>query len=126
MALEAVAQKNISIRKACAFFNISEGCYRYQSKLSAENDKIGDWLVRITTSQRNWGFGLCFLYLRNVKGFGWNHKRVYRIYCELELNMRIKPKKRIIREQPEALTVPAKENESWSMNFMHDQLAMAA
>ena len=126
MALEAVAQKNISIRKACAFFNISEGCYRYQSKLSAENDKIGDWLVRITTSQRNWGFGLCFLYLRNVKGFGWNHKRVYRIYCELELNMRIKPKKRIIREQPEALTVPAKENESWSMDFMHDQLAMAA
>ena len=40
-----------------------------------------------------WGFGLCYLYLRNVKGFGWNHKRVYRIYRELELNMRIKPRK---------------------------------
>jgi hypothetical protein len=26
-----------------------------------------------------WGFGLCFLRLRNVKGFGWNHNRVYRI-----------------------------------------------
>ena len=38
-------------------------------------------------------FGLCFLHLRNVKGFGWNHKRVYRIYRELELNMRIKPRK---------------------------------
>jgi len=33
---------------------------------------------------------VCFLYLRNVKGFGWNHKRVYRIYRELELNLRIK------------------------------------
>ncbi len=32
--------------------------------------------------------GLCFLDLRNVKGFGWNHKRVYRIYRELELNLR--------------------------------------
>jgi hypothetical protein len=21
---------------------------------------------------RNWGFGLCFLYLRNVRGFTWN------------------------------------------------------
>jgi hypothetical protein len=34
----------------------------------------------LTDNHRNWGFGLCFLYLRNVKGFGWNHKRVYRIY----------------------------------------------
>ena len=46
----------------------------------------------ITANQRNWGFGLCFLYLRNVKGFGWNHKRVYRIYRALELNLRIKPR----------------------------------
>ena len=54
---------------------------------------IADWLVRLTHNQRNWGFGLCFLHLRNVKGFAWNHKRVYRIYRELELNLRIKPKK---------------------------------
>jgi putative transposase len=42
------------------------------------------------------------LYLRNVKGFKWNHKRVYRIYKELELNLRIKPRKRLVREKPEA------------------------
>jgi len=123
MAIDAVAHQNISIRKACIFFNVSEGCYRYQPKLSIENEKIAEWLVRITTSQRNWGFGLSFLYLRNVKGFLWNHKRVYRIYCELELNMRIKPKKRIVREQPKPLTVPEQKNESWSMDFMHDQLS---
>ena len=29
----------------------------------------------LTDNQRNWGFGLCFLYLRNVRGYGWNHKR---------------------------------------------------
>ena len=60
--------------------------------------------------------------MRNVKGFGWNHKRVYRIYRELELNLRIKPKKRIVRERPEPLAVPEAVNESWSMDFMHDQL----
>ena len=69
-----------------------ETCYRYQAKLSAENAVIADWLIRLTTNQRNWGFGLCFLYLLNVKGFGWNHKRVDRIYQQLELNLRIKPK----------------------------------
>jgi putative transposase len=31
------------------------------------------------------------LHLRNVKDCGWNHNRVYRIYRELEFNLRIKP-----------------------------------
>ena len=80
-------------------------------------------MLRITSGQRNWGFGLCFLYLRNVKGFGWNYKRVYRIYRELELNLRIKPKKRLVREKPETLAVPEQPNSCWSMDFMHDQLS---
>ena len=56
-------------------------------------------------------------------GFGWNHKRVYRIYRELELNLRIKPKKRVKREKPDALAVPDAPNRVWSMDFMADQLA---
>lgn len=122
LAQKAVIDKDISIRLSCEVFNISETCYRYQPKLSDENTVIADWLLGLSQNQRNWGFGLCFLYLRNVKGFGWNHKRVYRIYRELELNMRIKPKKRLVREKPEALIVPNAINESWSMDFMHDQL----
>ena len=58
-----------------------------------------------------------------MKQFGWNPKRVYRIYRELELNLRIKPRQRLVREKPLALAVPAQINEVWSMDFMHDQLA---
>jgi len=122
MAKQEVKHNAVSIRLACAIFSISETCYRYQPKLSDENMEIADWLSRLTHNQRNWGFGLCFLYLRNVKGFGWNHKRVYRIYRELELNLRIKPKKRLVREKPEPLAQPKEINQSWSMDFMHDQL----
>ena len=61
---------------------------------------IADWLVALTHAKKTWGFGLCFLHLRNVKGFKRNHKRVYRIYRELELHMRIKPRKRLQREKP--------------------------
>ncbi len=123
MAKQAVEQREVSIRLACLSFGISETCYRYQAKLSVVNEEIADWLVRLTHNQRNWGFGLCFLYLRNVKGFGWNHKRVYRIYCELELNLRIKPKKRLVREKPTPLSTPEEINQTWSMDFMHDQLS---
>jgi putative transposase len=63
------------------------------------------------------------LYLRNVQGYGWNHKRVYRIYCELELKLRIKPTKRLKRDKPEPLVVPDRPNETCSMDFMADQLA---
>jgi len=58
-----------------------------------------------------------------VKGFGWNHKRVYRIYCELALNLRIKPKRRLKRETPAALVVPDEVNQTWSMDFMHAELS---
>ena len=122
MAETAVTQKGVSVALACRAFCVSETCYRYRPKLNQENEWIADLLVGLTQTRRTWGFGLCFLYLRNVKGHGWNHKRVYRVYCELELNMRIKPKKRLKREKPEELAVPDQPNTVWSMDFMADCL----
>jgi putative transposase len=62
------------------------------------------------------------MFLRNSKGFHWNHKRVRRIYRDLELNLRIKPRKRINRDKPEALSVPSAINKAWSTDFMSDSL----
>ena len=45
-----------------------------------------------------------------------------RIYCELELNLRIKPRKRLKRERPDPLSVPDRPNQVWLMDFMADQL----
>lgn len=84
---------------------------------------IADWLLRLTTTYKRWGFGLCFFHLRNVKGFSWNHKRVYRIYRELELNLRIKPRRRLRRDKPDALGEVTAINQVWSMDFMSDSLA---
>ena len=123
MAKAAVEAKGISIRLACDIFQVSQTCYRYSAKRNAENEEIADWLMRLTDNHRNRGFGLCYLYLRNVRGYGWNHKRVYRIYRELELNLRIKPRKRLVRTKPEPLAVPTAINQVWSMDFMHDQLS---
>ena len=83
MAKKVVADRGVCIRVTCLAFRISESCYRYERKLDAENAEVANWLIKLTDNHRNWGFGLCYLYLRNVKGFKWNHKRVYRIYKEL-------------------------------------------
>ena len=123
MAQRAVKEHGASIRVACQAFGISRTCYRYRAKLDGDNALIADWLLRLTYANRRWGFGLCYLYLRNVKGMGYNHKRVYRIYRELELNLRIKPRRRLKRQQPDSLDVPRQVNTVWSIDFMHDALA---
>ena len=122
MAAIAVERRGVSIAVACRTFGVSETCYRYSPLLSDENEQIADLLVGLTDARKTWGFGLCFLHLRNVKGHGWNHKRVYRIYCALELNLRIKPRKRLKRDKPDALAVLEAPNITWSMDFMADRL----
>ncbi|MVA59650.1 IS3 family transposase [Agrobacterium vitis] len=122
MAGKAVALRGVSIALACRTFGVSETCYRYSAKLNDDNEEIADLLIGLTRAKKSWGFGLCFLYLRNVRGHRWNHKRVYRIYRELELNLRIKPRKRLKRDKPDALTVPEAPNMVWSMDFMADRL----
>ena len=89
MAHHAVHASRTTIRHACRTFAVSETCYRATATRAPENDRIADWLLRLTSTYRTWGFGLCYLHLRNVKHFPWNHKRVYRIYRLLELNLRI-------------------------------------
>jgi putative transposase len=105
-AQQAVQQWGLSIRAACLAFQISQACYRYEAQRGIEDDEIAPCLLRLTDNNHNWGFGLCFLLLRNVRRFPWNHNCVYRIYREMELNLHIKPRKRLMREKPEPLTVP--------------------
>lgn len=123
MAIAARDRYGVSVRFVCQCLDISVATYYYRPKLSVENQRIADWLLRLTVANKRWGFGLCYLYLRNVKGFGWNHKRVYRIYRELGLNLRIKPKRRIKRDKPDALSVPVAPNQVWSIDFMSDSLS---
>jgi putative transposase len=125
MAERAVADRGITKRLACQVFGISETCCRYQAKLSDDNALIADWLLRLTHANRKWGLGLCYLYLLNVQGLPFKHKRIYRIYRELELPLRIKPRRRLKRERPDPLAVPIQTNRVWSIDVMHDRLADA-
>ncbi len=68
--MKAVACSGVSIALSRRMFQISECCYRYERKLCEENAEIAGWLMKLTDNWRTWGFGLCFLYLPNVKGLG--------------------------------------------------------
>lgn len=50
------------------------------------------------------------------------HKRVHRIYCLLKLNFRRKGKQRLPVRNQVLQATPEVLNQSWSIDFMHDEL----
>ncbi len=122
LAKWAVMNKEISIRLACEIFRISQCCYCYENRLNTENAKIEEKLLALTRDNPRWGVLKCHQRLR-LEGFRWGFQRVRRIYRAVELNLRIKPRRRLKREKPEKLEVPDEPNEVFSLDFMHDQLS---
>ena len=114
------AEHHLSKRRAAYCCSIRSGCYRYRSRRRPD-DAIVDVLMRLASSRSRWGFGLMFDWLR-MHGHDWNHKRVYRVYKALELNLRIKPKKRLPARDPVPLDDAGEPNDCWSLDFMSDSL----
>jgi len=68
-----------------------------------------------------YGFKKMYHLLRK-KGYPWNHKKVYRVYKLLKMNIIKKKKKRLPTRVKTPLTQPSAPNEIWSMDFMSDSL----
>ena len=111
----------VSQRRACRLLRASRSALRYQPR--PRNDApVIEILLRLAASKPRWGFEKMFDWLR-ARGYRWNHQRVRRIYRELELNLRIKPRKRLSTRHPEPLAVSAGPNQCLSLDFMSDALA---
>jgi putative transposase len=78
-------------------------------------------LQELANKYLRYGFKKMYQKMRQ-HGCKWNHKRVYRVYCDMQLNLRCKPKKRLPSRNRIALIQPEKMNVNWSMDFMSDAL----
>ena len=114
-------EHGISERRVCRILDLSRCVYRYQAK-KMDDDQIEQELRHLAERKPRWGYGKMIDYLKN-QGYGWNHKRIYRVYCDLALNLRPKPKKRLPARIAQVLAQPAQADQSWSLDFMSDSLS---
>ena len=111
----------VSINRACKLLKVSRSVYSYVPNLALSDREIKRVLTALAEKHCRYGFKKMFQKTRQL-GFQWNHKRVYRVYCELKLNLRKKPKKRLPSRIKVKLVQPDKPNTSWSLDFMSDAL----
>jgi putative transposase len=120
-------EHRLSVQRACQIAGFSRTAfYRAQAAAaalaSAEVDApIISALQAVVAQHGRWGFWKCFRRLR-AQGHGWNHKRVYRVYCALRLNHVRRTKKRVPKRDLTPLAAPPTLNDTWAMDFMGDSL----
>lgn len=110
------------MRQALKTLDIKPSVYYYKAKPRTSDQEIRDNLAELADLNPRWGFWMMHHRLRNCNHV-WNHKRVYRIYTEMGLNLRRKRKKRLPARIMEPLLQPIYPNITWSMDFMHDTLS---
>jgi len=74
-------------------------------------------LIGFTKAYKIWASGCAFCIFGTSKVICGTTSGFYRIYWELELDLRIKPRRRLVWEKPDELVVPAAPNKSWSMDL---------
>lgn len=115
-----IVEHKVSERQACKALNMPRSSYQYKPKITNDTPVINE-LQSLVNRHPAIGFWQSYFRLRR-NGFVWNHKKVYRIYTALHLNIRRRFKKRLPARIKQALFQPASINEVWSIDFMSDSL----
>jgi len=115
-----VEEKNLSIRQACQLVNVPRSNYNYIA-MPDKNEPVRKQLQLLIEKHPAIGFWQCYFRLRRMN-FNWNHKRVYKVYTDMGLNIRRRLKKRLPARVKHALYHPSEINQTWSIDFMSDSL----
>ncbi|MBP1807807.1 putative transposase [Rubellimicrobium aerolatum] len=96
--------------------------YHYKARRRSQA-ALAKRIKEIAETRVRYGYRRVHVLLRR-EGWEINAKRVYRLYKELGLQLRNKvPKRRVKAKLRDDRRPPVRANETWAMDFVHDQLA---
>ena len=112
----------LPIVRACQVARLSRAAY-YKSGTdwAARDGEVIAALQAIVVKEQRWGFWKCHDRLR-AQGYVWNHKRIWRVYCQLRLNLPRRTKRRVPQRVRQPLLVEPRMNAVWAIDFMRDTL----
>ncbi|NVN13248.1 IS3 family transposase, partial [Nguyenibacter vanlangensis] len=112
----------VSTRRACAVLRIDRSLYVYKSKRGTQAE-LTQKIREICETRVRYGYRRVHVLLKR-DGWAVNPKRIYRLYKELGLQLRNKvPRRRVKAKVREDRRPAAHNNDTWAMDFVHDQLA---
>jgi putative transposase len=110
----------VSERRACRLAGVARSSYRYRS-VAADQAALRLRLRDLAATRVRYGYRRLHILLRR-EGWRVNHKRVYRLYREEGLGIRVKRRKKLA-SAPRVLPPPAtRPLERWSLDFLSDSL----
>ncbi len=108
-------------RRACQVLGFARSCYYYRNHANPQTE-LRVRLKDLAGARVRYGYRrLHVLLLR--EGWQINHKRVYRLYNQEGLSIRLKTKKKRVSELRVPLPTPSGPNQCWSMDFVADRLS---
>jgi putative transposase len=119
---EVRGEWGVSIRRACRVVELDTSTYHYKSRRPGQAE-LENRIKEICQTRVRYGYRRVHVLLCR-EGWRINQKKTRRIYRQLGLQLRNKtPKRRVkakLRDDRKDATQP---NETWAMDFVHDQLA---
>jgi putative transposase len=117
-----VQEHRLSIVRACQVARLSRAAYyRPGMQCGMRDGELIAALDAVLAEDMRWGFWKCYDRLRAL-GYGWNHKRVHRVYCQMKLNLPRRTKRRVPKRERQSLVVEPRINAVWALDFMRDTL----
>jgi putative transposase len=118
-----VNEHDLPIYRACECVGLGRSAYyRRPEHWTVRDAEVIAALARLVEGHPNRGFWKCRKQLRRQRK-SWNHKRIYRVYKLMRLNLRRAAKRRLPKRERIALYVPRHPNTVWSADFMSDALS---
>ena len=112
----------MSIRRAYRTFELDTSTYHYRSR-RPDQAVIKARMREICATRVRYGYRRVHVLLQR-DGWQVNHKRTYKLYRELGLQLRNKtPRRRVKAKLREDRQSAVRPNDVWAMDFIHDQLA---
>ena len=112
----------LPVQRACAAVGLGRATYYRPLVDWARRDApLIAALTTLVAAKSRWGFWKCCDRLQ-LDGHPWNHKRLWRVYCHLRLNLPRRTKKRLPLRLRQPLVVLPKANAVWAVDFMSDTL----